>query len=153
MGIFLVVVGLCLTAAGVAVLILASGGPFPFEAIASYIALAVGVIYAILGVVHMKTKVIEKFIRNTRTPIWLYIIGLLLIFLLIYCLLGGTGVFSIVAAVISLIITGIVGGIYALWAIAERVTKRTNRVPFWFYIVVLLPVLVLAFFLGGALWR
>jgi len=152
MGIFLLVVGLCIAVAGVAVLALASGGPFPFEAVASYITLALGSICVILGVVHMKTKLMEKFIQNTRTPFWLNIIGLLLIFLIIYYLLGG-GFLSIVAAVISLIITIIVVSIYALWALVERVTKRKNRVPFWFYIVVLLPVLVLTVFLDGALWR
>ena len=100
----------------------------------------------------MKTKVVAKFIRVTHTPFWLYIVGLLLIFLLINYLLGG-GFLSIVAAAISLIITVVVGGAHAFWAVADRITKRNTRIPFWFYISTLLPVLVLTYILLGALWR
>ena len=152
MGIFLMTIGLGLAGAGVAVLTLASGGPFPSESIASFVALAIGGIYVTLGIVHLKTKVITKFVRVSRTPFWLYIVGLLLVFALVFLFLGG-GFFSIIAVAIGLIVTIIVGGIYALWAVADRITKRNTRIPFWFYIATLLPVLVLTYFLFGALWR
>ena len=152
MGIFLMIIGLGLAGAGVAVLTLASGGPFPSESIASFVALAVGGIYVTLGIVHLKTKVITKFVRVSRTPFWLYIVGLLLVFALVFLFLGG-GFFSVIAAIIGIIVIIIVGGIYALWAVADRKTKRNTRISFWFYIVTLLPVLVLAYFLFGALWR
>ena len=147
------IIGLGLAGAGVAVLTLASGGPFPSESIASFVALAVGGIYVILGIVHWKTKVVTKFVRVSHTPLWLSIVGLLLVFAIVYWFLGGISFFSIIAAVIGLIVTIIVGGIYALWAVADRITKRNTRVPFWFYISTLLPVLVLTYFLFGALWR
>ena len=153
MGIFLIIIGLGLAGAGIAVLTLASGGPFPSESIASFVALAIGGIYFTLGIVHLKTKVVTKFVRVSHTPLWLYIIGLLLVFVIVYCLLGGIGALSIAGAVISLIITVIIAGVYALWTMVDRLTKHVSRIPFWFYIVTLLPVLVLTYFLFGALWR
>ena len=149
MGIFLMIIGLGLAGAGVAVLTLASGDPFPSESIASFVALAIGGIYAILGAIHIKTKILGKLISATSTPLWLYISGLLMVFVIVYCLLG----LSIIGIIISLIITLILAGVYALWAAADRITKRNTRTPFWFYISTLLPVLVLTYFLFGALFR
>jgi len=153
MGIFLIIIGLILAGASVAVLTLASGGPFPSESIASFVALAIGGIYVILGIAHLKAKLVAKFVRVGRTPFWLYIVGLLFVFALVYWFLGGISFFSVIAGVIGLIVTIIVGGIYAIWALADRITKCNTRTPFWFYISTLLPVLVLTYFLFGALWR
>ena len=153
MGIFLLVVGLGFMAGAASVLTLASGGPFPGEAIAAVVGIVVGGIYAFLGAIHIKTKMLGKVIRATSTPLWLYIIGLLMVFVIVYCLLGGIGALSIIGAIISLIIMLVVAGVYALWTMVDRLTKHVTRIPFWFYIVTLIPVLVLTYFLFGALWR
>ena len=153
MGIFLIIIGLGLAGAGVAVLTLASGGPFPSESIASFVALAIGGIYAVLGAIHIKTKMLGKVIRATSTPLWLYISGLLMVFVIVYCLLSGIGGISLIGAIISLIIMFIIAGVYALWTMVDRLTKHVTRIPFWFYISTLLSVLALTYFLFGALWR
>ena len=150
---FLLVIGVGLAAMGVAVLTVASSGLFPSEAMAGVAGIAVGGIYVVLGAIHMKTKMMGKVIRATSTPLWLYVVGLLIVFALVYYLLGGIEVLSIIGAIISLIITLIVGIIYAFWTIVDRLTKRVTRIPFWFYIVTLIPVLLLTYFLFGALWR
>lgn len=147
------IIGLGLAGGGIAVLTLSSGGPFPFESVASFVSLAVGGIYVTLGIVHWKTKVVTKFVRVSHTPLWLYLVGLLLVFVIVYYLLAGIGGLSIIGAIISLIITLIITGVYAIWTTVDRLTKHVTHIPFLFYISMLLPVLVLTYFLFGALFR
>jgi len=95
------------------------------------------ILYALLSGLYVLWGAIDRRNgRDTRLPLWLYIVLVLITPLLElpYILL------------VTLLLTSIV---YATWRLTDRLLQHSTSFPFWFYLMVLLPVSLFAYHVFG----
>lgn len=95
------------------------------------------ILYALLSGLYVLWGVIDRRNdRDTRLPLWLYIVLILITPLLE----------SPWLLLVTLLLTSIV---YAAWRLTDRLFQHSTSFPCWFYLVVLLPASLFAYHVFG----